>query len=66
MNTQTMNETLDFEDATKAFDQDLIRETLPQIQTLDDVKKTLVHEQTDISFEVIEAQINHQIDPSYQ
>lgn len=67
MNTRTFkHETLDLEDAIKAFDQDQLEEQLPQIETLDDVTKSLIHEETGESLPLIDAQIHHQIDPSYQ
>jgi len=67
MNTQILiEETVDLEDAIQIFDQDLIKEHLPQVQTTDDVTKTLVHEKTGESIAFLDSHLNHHIDPTYQ
>ncbi len=67
MNKQTLEkETIDLEECIKIFDKDIVRETLPQIETIDDVTRNVVQDQTGESTHFIDAQIHHQIDPSYQ
>lgn len=59
-------EIIDLEESIKIFDKDLVRETLPQIETIDDVTRNIVQDQTGQPMPVIDSQIHHQIDPSYQ
>lgn len=67
MNIQTFkDETIDLEESIKIFDKDIARESLPQIETIDDVTRNVVQDQTGESTYFIDAQIHHQIDPSYQ
>jgi len=61
-----MQETLNLEDIIQTYDNDALRDFLPQIQTADDIAKSLVHEHTSENMPTVDAQIHHQIDPSYQ
>jgi len=63
---QFMNEIKDLENIIDPYFGKLKADELPQIETSDEVVIGLLHEHSQKPIELIDAEIHHQTDPSYQ